>query len=73
MSGIAVALVFDDCFDASDLVARVTDRMRNWGPDGLEHWSSVRVAMGQCMLRAVPEAALEVLPLADSLWFQTAA
>ena len=65
MSGIAGALLFDDALDASDLVARVTNRMRHWGPDGLGHWSSVRVALGQCMLRAVPEAAQEVLPLAD--------
>lgn len=67
MSGIVGVLLFDDAFDVSDLVARVTSRMRDWGPDGLKHWSSVRVAMGQCMLRAVPEAAQEVLPLADSL------
>ena len=73
MSGIAGALLFDDAFGASDLVARVTDRMRYLGSDGLAHWSCGRVAMGQCMLRAVPEAAREALPLADSLWFQTAA
>jgi len=46
MSGIAGALLFDDAFDASDLGARVTDRMRYLGPDGLVHWSSGRVAMG---------------------------
>ena len=73
MSGIVGVLLFDDAFDASKLVARATNRMRYLGPDGLEHWSSGRVALGQCMLRAVPEAAQEVLPLADSLWFQTAA
>ena len=73
MSGITCALLFDGAFDASDLVARATNRMRYLGPDGLAHWSSARVALGQCMLRAVPEAALEVLPLSDSIWFQTAA
>jgi asparagine synthase (glutamine-hydrolysing) len=65
MSGIAGALLFDDAFEASKLVARATNRMRYLGPDGLAHWSSGRVAMGQCMLRVVPEAAREVLPLAD--------
>jgi asparagine synthase (glutamine-hydrolysing) len=65
MSGIAGALLFDDALDATDLVARITNRMQHLGPDGLEHRSSGRVGMGQCMLRATPEAALEVLPLAD--------
>ena len=67
MSGIAGALLFEDAFDASKLVASGTNRMHYLGPDGLAHWSSGRVALWQCMLRAVPEAAREVLPLADSL------
>ncbi|MBK7332190.1 MAG: asparagine synthetase B [Betaproteobacteria bacterium] len=65
MSGIAGIVRFDGAPLEPGLIERMTAAMAHRGPDGIRHWSSGSVALGQCMLCTTPESLDERGPLAN--------
>lgn len=65
MSGIAGIIRFDGGPADKSMVARMTATMPYRGPDGIAHWSSGQVALGQCMLHTTPESLEAALPLTN--------
>lgn len=65
MSGIAGIVHFDGRPVEPGQVQAMTSAMDFRGPDGINHWISGSVALGQCMLRTTPESLEEVQPLAN--------
>lgn len=65
MSGIAGALAWSDQWNSKHLVRRLTTRLLHRGSHGVDHWDGEGISLGQCMLRATPRSATEVLPLVN--------
>jgi asparagine synthase (glutamine-hydrolysing) len=65
MSGIAGIVRFDGAPVEPGSIERMTAAMAHRGPDGIRHWSSGSVALGQCMLCTTPESLDERGPLAN--------
>ncbi len=65
MSAIAGIVHFDGSPVAPGIVEKMTAAMANRGPDGIHHWTRRSVALGQCMLRTMPESLDERQPLAN--------
>jgi asparagine synthase (glutamine-hydrolysing) len=65
MSGIAAIINFDGRPVSSREIELITGAMAYRGPDGIKHWRSDFVALGQCMLRTTPESLDEVQPLTN--------
>jgi asparagine synthase (glutamine-hydrolysing) len=65
MSGIAGIIRFDGAPVAPGLVESMTAAMPYRGPDGIHHWVSGPVALGQCMLHTTPESLEESQPLTN--------
>lgn len=65
MSGIAGIVRFDRAPLEPGLVEKMTGAMAHRGPDGIGHWRSGPVALGQCMLRTTAESLDETQPLAN--------
>lgn len=65
MSGIAGIIHFDRRPVAPGEIEAMTSVMACRGPDGISHWRSGHVALGQCMLRSTPESLEEVQPLGN--------
>lgn len=62
MSGIAGIIHFDGTPVKQGLVESMTASMPHRGPDGIRHWHSGQVALGQCMLRTTAESLEEEQP-----------
>ena len=65
MSGIAGIYSADGRPVDLNMLERMTDLMSARGPDGVDHWNGVGVALGHRMLRATPESRQEAQPLRD--------
>lgn len=65
MSGIAGIVRFDGAPVEPGQIERMTAAMAHRGPDGIRHWSTGSVALGQCMLCTTPESLDERGPLAN--------
>ena len=65
MSGIAGIVRFDGAPVEPGSIERMTAAMAHRGPDGIRHWSTGSVALGQCMLCTTPESLDERGPLAN--------
>lgn len=65
MSGIAGIIHFDGKPVEPGQVEAMTAAMDYRGPDGIHHWRSGNVALGQCMLRSTPESLEETQPLTN--------
>jgi asparagine synthase (glutamine-hydrolysing) len=65
MSGIAGIVRFDGGPVDRGLLFSMTQAMSHRGPDGINHWFSESVALGQCMLRTTPESLEEIQPLSN--------
>jgi asparagine synthase (glutamine-hydrolysing) len=65
MSGIAGIVRFDGAPLEPGPIERMTAAMAHRGPDGIRHWSTGSVALGQCMLCTTPESLDERGPLAN--------
>jgi len=65
MSGIAGVIRFDGAPVEAGWVERMTGAMAHRGPDGVQHWASGAVALGQCTMHTTPESLEEHLPLAN--------
>jgi asparagine synthase (glutamine-hydrolysing) len=63
MSGIAGIIHFDGAPVEPGQIEQMTAAMAYRGPDGINHWTKVSVALGQCMLRTTPESLEETQPL----------
>lgn len=62
MSGIAGIVNFDGAPVEPGLIEMMTASMSYRGPNGIHHWQSASIALGQCMLRTTPESLEEVQP-----------
>jgi asparagine synthase (glutamine-hydrolysing) len=65
MSGIAGIYNLDGRPVDPALLHRMTDVIAHRGPDGINHWNSGPVGLGQCMLQTTPESLQEIQPLMD--------
>lgn len=65
MSGIAGIFHFDGQPVPPGQIELMTSAMVRRGPDGLRHWRSGPVALGQCMFRTTPQSIEEVQPLVN--------
>jgi asparagine synthase (glutamine-hydrolysing) len=65
MSGIAGIFRFDGKLVERAAIEKMTAAMVPRGPDGIDHWVSGSVGLGQCMLRTTPESLEESQPLAN--------
>lgn len=65
MSGIAGIVHFDSRPVDPGQILAMTAAMDYRGPDGINHWTSGSVALGQCMLRTTPESLEETQPLTN--------
>ena len=65
MSGIAGIIHFDGRPVEPGQIEAMTSAMDYRGPDGINHWTSGSVALGQCMLRTTPESLEETQPLTN--------
>jgi asparagine synthase (glutamine-hydrolysing) len=65
MSGIAGIIRFDGASITPGMIEGMTMSMEHRGPDGIRHWISGSVALGQCMMRTTPESLEETQPLAN--------
>lgn len=63
MSGIAGIVHFGTEPISSGLIQTMTAAMAHRGPDGITHWESNGVALGQCMLHSTPESLQEQQPV----------
>ena len=63
MSGVVGVVHWDGRPVDPGMVEAMTEAIRHRGPDGIAHWRSGPVALGQCMLRTTPESLEETLPL----------
>ena len=65
MSAIAGFMSFDGSHDTPAMTRAMTSRMQSRGPDGIDHWSSEKVTLGQCLLQEGPEIDSDTPPVVD--------
>jgi asparagine synthase (glutamine-hydrolysing) len=66
MSAIAGVIWFHGAPAQADAIQMMIARSKSFGPDEQISWLSDSVAMGHCMLRTTPEAAVERMPLTSN-------
>lgn len=66
MSGIAGALVFNEGFEPSELIEKVTFAMQHRARDGIFSWSGQAAALGLCLLDFNKKEREQTLPLLES-------
>lgn len=63
MSGVVGVVHWDGRPVDPGVLEAMTEAIRHRGPDGIAHWRSGPLGLGQCMQRTTPESLEETLPL----------